>query len=273
MFATLPPPQSHLHAVAPATPPAGISDAQKLIVLFARLLARSGVHMTIRRDMAAWAETVEQMDGNDGANPTFDPMHSDDISDRNSFWIQLSDETGQTVACIAHRLFETPDFARLIRTNGLWYPKVHHLREQTTVLPTDLPRLGGRVGHGGGLVVARNYRSRGLSYVLPRLGRAIALRWYDLDWYTSVEMDKIAERGLPRVYGNAHTVRCIDGWFQARQMNCQLYLSFMSRSEMSTQQAEDAGKLIDHDCHDLVDLLAIVGQRQRQAPVVVQAVA
>lgn len=271
MFATLPMPQPLVRTAT--SPPSGISDAQKSVILFARLMANSGVHMTIRRDMAAWAETVEQMDGNDGVNPTFDPMHSDEISDRNAFWIQLTDESGESIACIAHRLFETGHFPDLIRTHALWFPKVHHLREQATVLPTDMPRLGGRVGHGGGLVVARRHRGRGLSFVLPRLARALALRWYDLDWYTSIEMDKIAERGLSAVYGNAHTVPCIDGWFQTRQMTCRVYLSFMAREEMLAQQAIDAGKLIDHDCHDLIHLLAIAGERQRQAPVVVKAVA
>lgn len=255
----------------PVSPP--LDDAQRLVILLTRILQNSGVQLNVRQDMREWSEALQRMEGNDGPNPTFDPEQTDDLNPSTAFWIELADGVGRPIACIAHRLFETPRFPRLMETMAMWYPKVAHLHEQELILPHDMPLIGGKVGHGGGLVVDMKHRGRGFSWILPRVGRALATRLFGIDWYTSIEMAHIHDRGYCPVYGNAHTVLAVDGFFRPRQREARAHLSYMSRAEMLAQQTVDVGMLVDHNCHDLRDLRAITGERQREAPVVVQAVA
>jgi hypothetical protein len=255
---------------APAKP---VDNAQRLVIGLTRVLQNSGLQVQIRHDLAAWAETVRGYERNDGVNPTFDVQHTDDLTPDRAFWIDVTEGEGTPVACIAYRVFHTGDFCEHMADMSLWHPRIRYLQRQELVVPADVPLLAGRVGHGGGMVVERKHSGRGLSWILPRMARALGQRLFDVNWYTSMEMEAIYDRGMHKYYGNAHTVPCIDGIFRARKLPCRAYLSYMDAAEMSAQQAVDVGMLIQHDCHDLADLRLLVGERKREAPVVVEAVA
>lgn len=214
-------------------------NIQAVISLYLDELDRMGLELTVETDMAGWADVMRSAPKMSLLNPTFDPSESH-LHPGNSFWLRLRHE-GQTVACIANRLFITDDYIGLKRSFRLWYDLKPVLVRQplNIVLPEDVPHINGRVGHHGGLWVHPDWRGHGLAGTLPRLTRALSMRHFDVDWHCGAVLKHIADRGLPlKAYGYPHMDICIDGYFPVTNQNETVYMGWITRPEILKQFSE-----------------------------------
>lgn len=160
-------------------------------------------------------------------NPTYDPATSD--LSRDSFWLRVVDENGDTVASHAQRVFTTPDFLDLVENGTVWYAKGFHFDH----VERPPVHIGGTVAHAGALWVAPVFRKQGLSMFLPFLSRALCLRNYDCDYITAIVLKRLAESVLPTMaYGYPHCLPCARGWFPPEARVEDIYLCWMSQGEM-----------------------------------------
>jgi hypothetical protein len=212
-----------------------------------RALIGLGLDVEFSVDLGEWVDTIRSAPKNGVVNPAFDPRHSD-LSPSNAFWIRLYEiETERTVACIANRMFETADFLDLWRTQRLWYSRGPRQVIELAV-PSDMPRIAGRVGHHGGLWIHPDWRKHGLSGYLTKLTRCASLRQFEVDWHCGSVFAAIAEKGLPTApqtgYGYPHMVLAIDGWFPVTNRHERLYLPWISRPEMLDQLGRELERLV-----------------------------
>lgn len=180
--------------------------------------ADAGLQFSVESDLAEWAAVMRAAPSIAAVSPSFDPDQSW-LTPANSFWVALRDEAGTVVGCICSRLFETDDMMQIIRSYRLFFDRkpVLDLRPLQLVAPDEVPIIAGRVGYTGGYWLHPDWRSRGLSRLLPRINRALALRHFDLDWLFSLGRDtetwaRVAreELAMPNRFS------CFDGYFPGR---------------------------------------------------------
>jgi hypothetical protein len=214
-----------------------------------RSLHKFGLDIEFANDMNGWVDTIKSAPKRGVVNPTFDPAESD-LSPSNSFWIRVYEADGdeeRTIACIANRVFETPDYLDLLRTQRLWYswgPR----RVVDLVVPYEMPLISGLVGHHGGLWIHPEWRKHGLSGYLTKMVRCVSLRHFGIDWHCGSVFGVIAEKGLPTAsvtgYGYPHMVLAIDGWFPVTDRDECVYLPWISRAEILEQFGQELDRLV-----------------------------
>jgi hypothetical protein len=235
-------------------------DVLDLIDAALEWLDRRQLQLAIEPDLAGWAAHMRQAPATKGLNPTFDPAFSL-IGRRNSFWVNIMHE-GRTIACGANRVFETDDYLELKRSLRLWFDRepVPFRERLDVIVPDGVPLIAGRVGHEGGLWVHPAHRKRGLSFLIPRLVRAISLGRFAVEWQCGVNFEDLTKSGLPvTAYGFPHCVPCIDGFFPPTGRNERMHMVYMSRLELLAIQRETIVRLRS-DRHDQpVDAAALAG--------------
>jgi GNAT superfamily N-acetyltransferase len=216
--------------------------------------------LTVDVDMARWAAAVERTSPEAYVNPAFDPRHSR-LSPETSFWLDVR-AGSQTIATSTARLFVIEDALDLLRTLRLWFESPPERYGRLAIsMPPGTPRIGGHVGHEGGLWVHPEHRKRGLSVILPHLNTALSLREWDIDWQTGITRRSIGESGIATwAYGFPHVEPCFDGYFPPTRSNERFYLCYMDREELT------AG--LDLDV--VAGLLPNRHQQPRHAPALVQ---
>ncbi|NEA37557.1 hypothetical protein [Streptomyces sp. SID13031] len=159
----------------------------------------------------------------DGLNPTFDVTRSP-LDAENSLWIKLFDVVG----CIACRTLQTNDLAELIRSMRLWFDPVP---ADPQVASRCVVALSPHLGQGGArrrTVVAPSLRGIGAGQILARLARAMVVDRFEADWDTWVSFQVVTNNPkLTAAYGQATTVRCVDGFFLPAGRDERLYLSYL----------------------------------------------
>ena len=245
-----------------------VAAPRKLVRTTQQRLEREGFYLTINSDMSAWARMMRAMPKTRVVNPTFDPECSQ-LDATNSFWVRVTDAADNPVACIANRLFVTDDYVDLMRTWRLWYDRgPRQIRPLNIVLPPEAPFVSGRIGHHGGLWVHPGHRKRGLSYLLPRLTRALSLVNFQVDWHCGMVFGDLGDSGLPKWgYGYTGMDLCIDGYFPVTEREERVYMTYISRDEMLNQARWDLDLLELHADEQLVDIVTVAGERQREARV------
>ena len=194
----------------------------------------AGLRFSVESDLAAWAEVMRAAPSITAVSPSFDPEHSW-LTPANAFWVCLRDGSGQVVGCICSRLFETEDMMQVIRSYRLFFDRkpVLDLRPLHLVAPDEVPIMSGRVGYTGGYWLHPDWRGRGLSRLLPRINRALALRHFDLDWLFSLGRDtetwaRVAreELAMPNRFS------CFDGYFPGRGGHGQYAVFYADRGDL-----------------------------------------
>lgn len=194
----------------------------------------AGLAFTVEGDLREWAETMRAAPSITAVSPSFDPDHSW-LTPANSFWVCLRDGSGQVIGCICSRLFETDDMMQIIRSYRLFFDRkpVLDLRPLRLVAPDDVPIISGRIGYTGGYWLHPDWRGRGLSRLLPRINRALALRHFDLDWLFSLGRDtetwaRVAreELAMPNRFS------CFDGYFPGRGEDGKYAVFYADRGDL-----------------------------------------
>jgi hypothetical protein len=98
-------------ARAPAPEPLRPADfqlAEAFIDLMSQKLEAAGVAVQMETDFREFVKLRSGASPETPVNPTYDPSRVV-ISMRNAFWLRAVDSGGETVAMIAHRVFDTRD--------------------------------------------------------------------------------------------------------------------------------------------------------------------
>ncbi|WP_424534053.1 hypothetical protein ACOZ38_27510 [Sphaerisporangium viridialbum] len=184
-------------------------------------------------DISGWVRHMRTAVQADGINPTFDPERSP-ISPCNSYWLDVKDCSGGTVACIAVRMVHTDDFVRHISSMRLWFDPLPTGMggPLDLVLPPDTPVISGAVAHYGGHWVHPSWRGKGLPGVLLPLAKILTIELFRSDWDTGIVFLKNARKqDLLAAYGFARTELCYSGSFPPANRDDTLFLTYSSREQ------------------------------------------
>jgi hypothetical protein len=195
-------------------------------------LASLHLNLIVERDFAKLLAFLRAMNS-PTQNPTFDP-DVNQVRDA-GFWLRIVDDSGDTVASHAQRIFVTADFHELLESGRIWYS------DGMVLLPGQAPLqvqrsallISGIVAHAGGLYVNPAYRKKGLSMFLPFLSRSLCLRNYNTDFYTALVLSSMANSRIPTAdYGYPHVEWCMRGWFPPTRRNEEdVHLCYMTQQE------------------------------------------
>jgi len=238
-------------------------EVEAYVIASVDLLNRSGFNVMLRTDMAVWRSTV--VDGGYKINPTFDP-DLNALGGANAFWLQVTMPGEGTVGCIANRVFATSDYVAIIENGTLWYehPPATVAR-MTFLLPHLRGHIKGAIGHHGGLWVAPQFRGQGLSWILPRLTRALSILRWDVDWHCGMVFGSLRDRGVPTDnYGYSAVELCIDGYFPPTDSEERLFMTMIRRYDMDLQIVRDLDLMKLHADKQVIDFAPIARQRQDQ---------
>lgn len=212
---------------------------QSAIEGYIAVLEALGLSLRVRRNFHDYA-AIRRRNGDGRLNQVFDPRFVK--PGERDFWLLVMDEWGDAVATHCLRRFVVEDFYDLVRSQRLWFGARPHLVDPRFVVACEIPPFGGDVAHGGGLWVRRDYRgSAKLSFILPRLARAIALRSAPFDHDSAMirnnpaDAPRLADRKAGfmgrRTYGFARVHRFVDGWFPPEGRNAIMHLCHATRAE------------------------------------------
>lgn len=120
-----------------------------------------------------------------GISKPLDPALNN-LGNGNAFWIYLTSKTGKIIGCQADRLIITDDLVgddvATHRLFGNLRPTIHH---DAISVSSHYPLICGRVNFGGGAWIHPEWRGKSLGGVMSRLGRAIAVRHFLIDYFTT----------------------------------------------------------------------------------------
>ncbi len=133
----------------------------------------------------------------------FNPDFSD-LCAENSYWISGEDEDGEVVVTQAGRIYYWPE-TTLEQEARLMFYAGREEGQQCKVTAPDAQTIGGVVFYGGSVWVRPDFRGKGLSQLLPRLGRAYAVARWPVDWGISLVTPALVDKGIAAGYGYKHT--------------------------------------------------------------------
>ena len=174
-------------------------------------LASQGLTVETDPDLRAWKAHMEAVSTPVAA--THDPdLNNLDAS--NSFWVKLLTPDGKIAACGVYRVIETDSFVYEVASHRLFgdrAPIVNHY-EIDVCTDREMLDIRGRVGLGGGIWTADDYRRRGLGGLISRYLRTLSVRWYSTDFHTGFvqHAERSDKLGL-EVYGFPHAALLIRG--------------------------------------------------------------
>ena len=207
-------------------------------------LAHLGVRLDVCSDMAEWAGFLRAAPGTVAVTTSFDPEHSY-LTPSNSYWLALRNSREEIVGCICLRLFLTDDVLQLIRSWRLFFDRVPILEMHPLQLvnPSEIPIIAGRVGYAGGYWLHPDQRGRGLTRLLPRMNRALALRHFDVDWVCGLNKDTPNRVAMVQdSYGMTSQFSCIHGYFPPRGEVGYYQLAYVQRVDILKLIAEDSAR-------------------------------
>lgn len=174
-------------------------------VLEADKVAReAGIYLRIRHDFDRLAELNDEEVALGNWYPLIemlDPRRSD-VTRENAFWISGENEKGEIVSTNAGRIYDWRDTNLAEQAVAMMYGRDDG---QPVTMTTEVPRtINGIVQSMGATWVRPDYRSRGLSHLLPRVGRAYGLSRWPVDWIIAFVTMKHYKTGYAFGYGARH---------------------------------------------------------------------
>lgn len=163
---------------------------------------RSGVsysEMQIDEDFMHVLTTIE---GKRFGSPEFDPsLH--DFSQGDGFWIGCRDQSGDLIGTLATRRLNANTFTDACRSYRLWYGEKIRFTEPLDVVCNQYERIpAGCAAFSGAGWVRQDWRGRGLSWAMTRVGYLCAMRRWQPDWMIGLVVAGVAKSMIPQVdYG------------------------------------------------------------------------
>ena len=197
-----------------------------------------GLELGVDDDLRTWKAHLNNAPGTIGVSKTLDPALNN-VSAGSAFWLFLKDQNGEIVACQADRLIITEDlvgdYVATHRLFGDLRPVLHHY---TVQLGHRYPLISGRVNFGGGTWVHPDWRGKSLGGVMSRLGRAIALRHFLVDYFITF-MESGRKFGVECGFRNKCQI--IHGRYPGRDSNQDVDLLWECRREILEEIRSNIG--------------------------------
>jgi len=195
-----------------------------------------GLGMEIDADPWAFREFLAAQEHTHGVPATHDPSINE-VRPGNFFWLRLQDRS-ETVACHAQRWIETRNLIELVRTHSIFAGITPTLDHRSVDLYPEAAELliAGRIGIGGGFWIRKDWRGKGLTELFSRVGRAIALRHFSLEWYVAffLNTDRRTQFGrLGAAFSNS--IQLLNGYFPPYRRQLDVQMMYMSRSDILRQ--------------------------------------
>lgn len=197
--------------------------------------ASDGWQVYIDRDMVEWAAHMEAAPGITAVTPVFDPRQSS-LTPEECFWIRLEDD-GVVMGCVCARLFVSSDhIVEDYISQHVWGDRTPPIAPVDILFPRDRITFKGNIVHEGGTWVHPDYRGRNLAGRMNHLIRAVAMREWNVDYYTGTCLEKLFDTGFTREkYGHPHDAPLLDGWCPPMGENRRMHLTWLTRSESFEQ--------------------------------------
>jgi hypothetical protein len=142
----------------------------------------AGIYLRVRHDFDRLAELNDEQVALGNWYPLIemlDPRRSD-VSPENAYWISGENDAGEIVSTNAGRIYDWSDTNLAEQAVAMMYGRDDG---QPVIITTDvLKTITGVVQSMGATWVRPDFRSRGLSHVLPRVGRAYGLSRWPVEW-------------------------------------------------------------------------------------------
>lgn len=228
------------------------------------LIVRSGYRISIENDMEEWKYIMQTAPATTAISSMFDPAKAK-FQPGDAFWLRVSNENAETVAIICDRLIETEDFVGFVEGTGMFAaPYDRHELDS---------RLAGKIGHAGGLWVHPKARKTGLSWVLPRLVRALSVMHWGVDRHCGIILTGLADAGFAnRIYGFSRSWLALSGAFRPTGKSEGLFVIDIDADEIAGQQALELERIVDYGAQNLVDV-ATIGRERHYQPAVSEPLA
>lgn len=194
---------------------------------------RLNLDLRYGEDVSDWVRHMRTAPQADGINPTFNPERSP-VSMGNSYWLDVRDHGGRTVACIAVRVMHTDDFAQHISSMRLWYDPLPARMggPLDLLLPPETPVISGVVAHYGGHWVHPAWRGKGLPGILLPLAKILTIELFGSDWDTGIVLLNSARKPvLMSAYGFAEADLCYSGFFPPLHREETFFLVYSKREQ------------------------------------------
>lgn len=219
----------------------------KMIVAVNRLLERSGISYVEHPVDEDFMRVLSKIDGKKAGNPEFDPsLH--ELDEDNSFWLGCRDRFGELIATAAVRRLEIQTFMDSCRSYRLWYGEKIRFTEPLDIVFCQYDRIPvGSASFVGAVWVRPDWRGRGLSWALIRLGYFRALRRWRLDWVIAMAFAGVAQAMIPTIdYGFPRSDLFATGYRVPGFSSQSLFLMTMNRQEVFGLAEDDHRFLEDH---------------------------
>jgi hypothetical protein len=174
-------------------------------ILAADMAARGvGIRLRLRTDFAALAALNKEQVARGNWFPlidTFNPERSG-ICSENGFWLSGENDDGEIVCTSAARIYDWHGTNLAEQAVAMWYGRDEG---QPCVITTDAAEaITGVVQNMGSAWVRPDYRSRGLSHLLPRISRAYGVSQWPVDTIIAFVRMAHIQNGMAFSYGAAH---------------------------------------------------------------------
>jgi hypothetical protein len=221
------------------------------------LLNRERIDVQICDGGDRWREVMLAAQGTTIINPTFDKDRSE-VTPDNTFSALLS-RAGDTIACMACRLFKTDDYYGLVRSGELWQAGGY---SQALPVIADGESPSGKIGHTGGLWVHIDARGTGLSWILPRIVAATTVATWWTDWHVGTIFHDLNRTGIPNQnYGSSTNKPLLNGYFPPTGRSELIHSVETSRADIIERSRADLSEILRDTDKKVRDLAPIAKKR------------
>jgi hypothetical protein len=196
-----------------------------------KLARQMGVRLRLRYDFAdlVYVNQQETSKGNwFRLTDMFNPGYCD-LNKENSYWISGEDEHGEIVLTQAGRIFYWPE-TTLEQEVRLMFYGGHEADQECRVTAPAAKSITGVVFCAGSHWIRPDFRGKGLSRLLGRLGRAYAVSRWPVDWAMALVTPVLVAKGVASGYGYRHLSRSV--FFPGSPLgDLELVVSYLSAPE------------------------------------------
>ncbi len=185
--------------------------------------------------------------------PTLDPRVSN-LTPETSFWISGHDAQGRLVATQAARLLDLSGshLDEELRSMRLLYADPAPTLSKGARITVEgdaaiaAARIGGRTTYSGGGWNHPDFRRRGLSSILPRISRSLALTRWDTAFTVSLVEPILTTKGVPGRYGysSVETGIALTNTYRG---DLELHLMWMDRNYLTQDMHDYISKRVEND--------------------------
>lgn len=219
----------------------------KVIDAVNKIFERSGILYSQETIDEDFMRILSSIDGKKAGNPEFDPsLH--ELDQDNSFWLGCRDRSGELIATVAARRLEADAFMETCRSYRLWYGEKIRFTEPLEIVVSQYDRIpAGSASFVGAVWVRPDWRGRGLSWALMRLGYFTSMVRWQLDWVFAMVFAGIARALIPTIdYGFPRSDLFATGYRVPGFSRQSLFLLTMNLQEALGLAASDHRFLAEH---------------------------